>query len=94
MCAPHGTETIELAWRETRPSTAEAGVSVRPPRANSAAAQANLREGDIIVAVDGQEIPTYVDLQAAIGKHDPGEQIHLQVRRGGGDPLEISLTRS
>ena len=44
VCAPHGTETIELAWRETSPSTAEAGVSVRPPRANSAAAQANLRE--------------------------------------------------
>ena len=38
------------------PAAGEGGVTVRPPRTNSAAAMSGLREGDVIVAVDSQAI--------------------------------------
>ena len=70
-----------------------AGLLVRSPRANSAAARSGLCEGDIILAADGQELHHYQDLQATVRKHQAGEEIRLRVQRGGGVPLEVSLTR-
>lgn len=70
-----------------------AGLLMRSPRANSAAARAGLCEGDIILAADGQELHHYQDLQATVRKHAAGEEIRLQVQRGASDPLEVRLTR-
>jgi hypothetical protein len=70
-----------------------AGLLVRSPRANSAADRSGLCEGDIILAADGQELHHYQDLQATVRKHQAGEEIRLRVQRGGGVPLEVSLTR-
>ena len=93
VCAPHGTATLVQAWQETAPASAEGGITVRPPRTNSAAAMSGLREGDVIVAVDGQAIQSVPQLQAAIREHEPGEEIKVRMRRGSGDPLEITVRR-
>ncbi len=45
----------------------EGGILVRQPRANSAALQAGLRQGDVILAVDGQQVQTYRELQRVAG---------------------------
>lgn len=71
----------------------EGGILMRSPRANSAALQAGLRQGDIILAVDGQQTQTYQELQAGVRKHEPGDAIRLRVKRGAGEPLEIAVTR-
>lgn len=93
VCAPHGTATIEQAWLETAPATAEDGIVVRPPRANSAVANSDLREGDVITEVDGQAIESVPQLQAAIRGREPGQEMKIQVRRGQGSRLEITVTR-
>jgi len=91
VCAPHGTLTVEEVWGQ--PATSLAGMLVRPPRANSTADQAGLRAGDVVVAVDDQEIRSVDDMQLAIRKHNPGEQFRLQVRREANEILEVSVTR-
>jgi len=94
VCAPHGTATVMQAWLETAPAPAEGGIMVRPPRANSDVASSDLREGDVIVALDGQAIESVPQLQAAIRDHEPGQEMKIQVRRGQGSLLEITVQQS
>jgi hypothetical protein len=97
LCAPHGTITVNEAWRETTPSVPPDGLVVRLPRAQSAAARAGLHAGDRIVAIDDQHIVSDLDaasMQNAVRMHQPGEAIRLRVRRGAGEPLDITVTRS
>ncbi len=93
VCAPHGTLTVAEAWGEPTPAAAEGGMLVRPPRANSPTARAGLRAGDMIVAVDDQEIHSVDDLQLLIRQHSPGEEIRLHVRQPSGDLLDLVVAR-
>lgn len=97
VCSPHGTNTVNQVWRETSPAAPEGGIRVRRPRRDSAAAAADLHEGDVILAVDDEEIRSDLDtqtMQAGVRKHKPGEKIRLRVRRGGDEPQEVKVTRS
>ena len=71
----------------------EGGVLVRSPNANSPALQAGLRQGDVILAVDGQLVQTYQELQREVRKHEPGDAVLLRVKRGPSEPLEVAVTR-
>ncbi len=51
--------------------------------AKDAPSAGQLKEGDQIVAVDGQVIRSSEDVRTAIQKHQPGEAVELQLRRGG-----------
>ena len=62
-------------------------------RAGSAAANVGLHHGDVIVAVDGQELQSYSTLQSAVGGHQSGEAIELRVRRGSGELEDITVVR-
>jgi C-terminal processing protease CtpA/Prc len=96
LCASHGTSTVNQVWRETSPAAPSGGIWVRPPRRDSVAARVGLREGDRIIAVDDQEIASDLDIgsmQAAIRKHQSGEEIRLQVRRVTGESQEVTVTR-
>jgi len=58
-------------------------------------AQGVLQVGDIITQVDGQPITTTSTLVQTIGRHRPGEQVTLTVRRGGEDlTLELATRES
>lgn len=50
---------------------------------NSGAAQAGLKEGDIITKVEGNTVYESSDLQERVGRLRPGDQIHLTVLRDG-----------
>lgn len=50
---------------------------------NSPANEMGLRDGDLIVAVNGQEIQSNQDLIRAVDDRSPGEQIRLEVERNG-----------
>jgi membrane-associated protease RseP (regulator of RpoE activity) len=96
MCSPHGTTTLNEVWGETRPSAPVGGLWVRQPWSASAAAQAGLRVGDRIVAVDEQTIASDWDiptLQNGIRDHQPGEAIRLRVQRVAGELEDMTLTR-
>ena len=70
----------------------EGGILVRLPKANSAALQAGLDQGDVILAVDGQKVQTFQELQGEIRKHGPGDDLHLQTLRRTGGPQVITVT--
>ncbi len=49
----------------------------------SAAEKAGLQVGDIVVKIDGLELKGYADLPPIIRKRKPGEEVEIEVRRGG-----------
>ncbi len=96
LCAPHGTITVNLAWRETTPAPAGPGIELRPPRAGSPAAAAGLDAGDRIVGIDDQELAMDLDtmtLQKAIRARESGQALRLEVLRGASDRLDVEVTR-
>jgi len=55
------------------------------------AARAGLQPGDIIAAVDGQEVGAAQSLSALIQQHRPGDRVVLQVRRGMRETLRVDV---
>ncbi|MGH2472958.1 MAG: PDZ domain-containing protein [Candidatus Limnocylindria bacterium] len=96
LCAPHGTDTVRQAWRETLQPPREGGLRVREPRSGSEAQRVGLRHGDHVVAIDDKEIATDLDLaaiQGAIRAHSSGEEIHIKVQRDGQEALDAIVRR-
>lgn len=56
-----------------------------------AAARAGLKQGDVIVSVEGQTVADAGGLNYAIGTHRPGDVITLGVRRGSGAQLTLKM---
>lgn len=48
----------------------------------SGAADAGLKEGDILVKFDGSPVSRYSDLPGLIERHLPGDEVEIEVRRG------------
>ncbi len=58
------------------PGTVIVGVDPKGPAAGK------LRPRDVVVTVDGQKVPTLIDLRRVIRRHEPGDTVDLTVRRG------------
>jgi Do/DeqQ family serine protease len=67
------------------------GVYVTDMMENSAAEDAGLERGDIIVAVDGNSVKTSSQLQAAVGTRRPGDAVNLTINRRG-DRKNVNIT--
>ena len=67
------------------------GVYVDSLAAHSAAAEAGVKVGDVITAVDGIETSTSPKLLEMIGRHRPGDQVILTILRHG-DEKNLSVT--
>ncbi|HXF50380.1 MAG TPA: trypsin-like peptidase domain-containing protein [Dehalococcoidia bacterium] len=67
----------------------EKGVLVADVARNSAADEAGLREGDVIVALDGQPIETFDQLADAIDAKEVGDTVTVTVNRDG-EELELT----
>ncbi len=96
LCASHGTNSVRQAWQETIPPPSEEGLRVRRPRAGSEAERAGLVEGDHVVAIDGHEIKTDLDIgavQTAIRAHASGDLVPLRVVRKGSEAIELTARR-
>ncbi len=73
------------------PSESEPGAGIYGVSPASPAADAGLRPGDTVIAIDGQEIETYEDIRAYTHSHT-GQQIILTVRRNGTIISPVELT--
>jgi serine protease Do len=60
---------------------APSGALVASVGKDSAAAKAGLKAGDVIVAVDGQQVQTAGDVSSRVGMAAPGEKLQLKVWR-------------
>jgi serine protease DegS len=68
------------------------GVEVLTVQSNSPAASAGILPLDIIDAVDGQPVPSLLDLQGALRLRRPGVPVVLDVIRNGGHwPMRATL---
>jgi len=68
------------------------GIHVGEVIPGSPAARAGMKNGDVIVAMDGQKILTYDDLQKFLNSHQVGDEVKVQVERQDAGRLELSLT--
>jgi serine protease Do len=68
-----------------------AGALVAEPQANSPAAAAGIKSGDVITTVDGTEVHDARDLARRIGTMSPGTTVKLGLIHGGEDKT-VSLT--
>lgn len=64
-------------------------VQVASVGTNSAAEQAGLRVGDIILSIDSTQLSTFADLRALLDKASPSDIMEMRVLRGN---EEITLT--
>jgi S1-C subfamily serine protease len=77
-------ETVEHAYLGVSTGTASgetAGAQVAEVVQGSPAAEAGLRQGDIITALGEESIASTEDLVAAIATREPGERVTLEVER-------------
>ena len=72
-----GKPVMDEASLRVSVPTEEANVKVHSP-----AHQADLRDGDRIVTINGEAIPNWDQLKRTISAH-PGEKIDVEIERGG-----------
>jgi S1-C subfamily serine protease len=77
--------------REAKP--AGGGVAVEKVMSGSPASAAGLKEGDVIVAVDGQAVGSFGDLRYAVASKKMGQRVEVGVVRGG-EKMTIPVTLS
>ena len=59
------------------------GAYVSSVAAGSGADKAGIKEGDIIIAIDGEKMTSSTDVTLAAREHNPGDTITITVNRGG-----------
>ncbi len=90
-CIAHTTDAINTAWRETAPPHPSPGLRVAPnPRRP---ADLDVREGDVVIAVDGHRVATTADVTAAVVARGHGEPIRLGIERKSVGTMEVVATR-
>lgn len=76
-------ETAYLGVRISPATGSRAGANILEVMPDTAASDAGLREGDVIVRVAGVAILSDQDLQAQIRTHRPGSPVELTIFRDG-----------
>ena len=58
---------------------------------NSAAGQAGMKRGDVVLSVNGREVSSPIDVTREVGRMSPATQIDLKVWRPSGGGAELNL---
>ncbi|MDP9393178.1 MAG: trypsin-like peptidase domain-containing protein, partial [Actinomycetota bacterium] len=85
------TAPVTAAVRDQLGLATGTGALVMGVTPGSAAEDAGLRSGDVVVGVDGRTVRTPDDLSAALEDHQPGDRVDVQVYRGA-ERLTVPLT--
>jgi putative serine protease PepD len=76
-------EHIERAYLVVTSAPHAAGAEIQGVTPGSPAASADLRAGDVITGVDGSDVTEPEDVSEAINSLEPGDEILIEVERGG-----------
>lgn len=69
------------AWLGVFAHPLEEGVIVAGLVPNGPGEQSGLKEGDVVVSLNSEEVPTRKDLYLSLWRHAPGERVTLEVMR-------------
>ena len=67
----------------------EPGVIVENVSAETSAADAGIRKGDVLLSWDGKELNGAGDMMARLREHQPGDQVRIVLRRDGKEETVI-----
>jgi Do/DeqQ family serine protease len=81
------TQTVTAEIARSLGLTVPQGALVADIWPNGPAAKAGLRQGDVIVSVDGRPAVDAAAVSYAIGSRRPGDALRLGVRRGGSEQI-------
>ncbi|MCG2589320.1 Do family serine endopeptidase [Rhodohalobacter sulfatireducens] len=88
-----GGSTVDRTMASALGLESARGVIIGEVLPDTPAANAGLREGDVIVSLDGEQVSAYRDFQVAIGSKKPGDEIALEIIRDGEEmEFEVELT--
>jgi hypothetical protein len=91
-CVDYGTQTLTTAWRDAVPTESEPPAFVlQHARPESQLARAGVQGGELVLAVDGQQVRDFVEVQVAIRKHSLGDEVRLLIQRGSETPRELKF---
>jgi membrane-associated protease RseP (regulator of RpoE activity) len=91
-CVDYGTQTLTTAWRDAVPTEPEPPAFVlQTPRPESELARAGVQGGELVLAVDGQQVRDFVEVQTAIRKHALEDEVRLLIQRGSETPREFKV---
>lgn len=89
-CVDMGRQTLAAVLREaTAAESTLPGLVLQVPKPESELARVGVGGGEQLLAVDGQEVRTRSELQAAIRKHALGEELRFLVQRASELPREL-----
>ncbi|MDA8324385.1 MAG: trypsin-like peptidase domain-containing protein [Actinomycetota bacterium] len=86
-----GRATLGVTGQTYTASGSAAGVTVDQAPADSPAAKAGIRAGDVIAGVDGQLTPTVTELELVLAGLRPGQRVAVEILRGG-NPRQVTAT--
>lgn len=72
---------VTADFAETRDIDQVGGVYIQEVNENSAAKEAGLKEGDIIVEIDGTDVNSTAELQELVARNSPGDRITVTYKR-------------
>jgi S1-C subfamily serine protease len=78
-----GAPFLGIRAESTGQNAQHEGAVVRDITANSPAAKAGLRRGDIVTKVGDKEVKDFEDLLNALSQHRPGQKVNIEVMRNG-----------
>ncbi len=89
-CVSWGTESLIDAWRDAAPTESEPpGFVLLPPKQGSELARAEVQGGELVLAVDGQQVRGRQEVQDALRKRTLGDEVRLLIQRGSESPREL-----
>lgn len=94
LCAPSSRSDLNDARANAGADINQTGVYVYPPKPGSAAIKAGLQLGDVIEAVDGEELKSLWMLHEVVESHQTDEAMNFRVRRPSGEIKFVSIVRA
>jgi putative serine protease PepD len=79
-------QTIARAWLgiTSQPAAGGTGAALTEITPGGPAERGGLQAGDVVLGIDGKQIREFSDISRAVNGHQPGDEIDVKVRRGGG----------
>ncbi len=89
-CVSICTETLIDAWRDAAPTESEPpGFVLLPPKPESELARAGVQGGELVLAVDGQQVRGRQAVQDALRRRTLGDEVRFLIQRSSESPREL-----